>query len=883
MKPSTNTTHERTPIIGREAELTQVEQLIKANSLVTIIGPPGVGKTRLVSELAHARFGPATFTQELELVLAGELAVLDASDVDHDQLAELVDNALNARPTLKIITTASQPLELAGERVFALKPLGADAAAELFEQRATSLNTTAQLPELLAELDYLPREIELAASKTDHMTPAEILKSLDRRFATLESRRRGQAPDILRSSIQALVSALDPATLHVLSQVTVFVNGFDLEAAHAVLYSEKRTPQILSELVRRSLLIKEVDTIGESRFYSLKSVQYYLGQTRPIPPETRESHAHHYAESSKPLLGSLNQTNGSRHAARLKLERGNLEAAFDHSFDTQPGRAAQIAAALDAISRLEPERSLRRLNACLAKTEISLTTRADILARIADHHIDSSDFGAAMEALERAWLLDPLDEQKAWIKLRMANVHRLRGEVMAAIEAHGVVRALAESNKLKRLNWAHEANAWVDLGDFEHARSCLRELQFIPESDDLRRESEIHRRLVYAHFYLGNQQEQRRHAELALKFAEEIGDLRLKGICLQGLADAELSAKSYEAAVQAYRAALETHRVLGNRTFEAMLLGNLAGALHRLGELPEARSHYQQSLALHRSGGTKAWENVVLFALGTLEFEEENLGDARAHFNAALEIATELGIESDAAGYLLSLSWVDLMEGRFASASKHASEAALRFERLGTSDFGWKVVSLATASVAEYLRGLPASLQGVIAEIEGRPEDSQTAMVALLNDWMHQRPAVSSPFAISSLHARMVYRLVQKLPATRPETRPPIRDAELVVGPDCEWFRCADESVDLRRRKSIKLILKHLVELHASKPGVGADAHALFDIGWPGQEIDPEDAARRVYWAIRTLRKNGLDELILTSDDGYLIDSKIRIEVGEEW
>src|SRR5690606_13171586 len=156
-----------------------------------------------------------------------------------------------------------------------------DAAAELFEQRASGLKTTAHLPELLAELDHLPREIELAASKTDLMTPAEILKSLGRRFEALEARRRGQAPDILRSSIQALVSALDRATMHVLSQVTVFVNGFHLAAAHAVLHSEKRPPQILSELVRRSLLIKEVDAISESRFYSLKSVQYYLSQTRP--------------------------------------------------------------------------------------------------------------------------------------------------------------------------------------------------------------------------------------------------------------------------------------------------------------------------------------------------------------------------------------------------------------------------------------------------------------------------------------------------------------------------------------------------------------------------------------------------------------------------
>jgi hypothetical protein len=96
--------------------------------------------------------------------------------------------------------------------------------------------------------------------------------------------------------------------------------------------------------------------------------------------------------------------------------------------------------------------------------------------------------------------------------------------------------------------------------------------------------------------------------------------------------------------------------------------------------------------------------------------------------------------------------------------------------------------------------------------------------------------------------------------------------ADLTVDPDGYWFQCAGgERVNIRRRGPARLLLLAMIERHRDKPGSAFDLDELFDIGWPDQHIDIEAAYKRVYAAIGTLRRLGLDDLIVTTDDGYLI------------
>ena len=94
----------------------------------------------------------------------------------------------------------------------------------------------------------------------------------------------------------------------------------------------------------------------------------------------------------------------------------------------------------------------------------------------------------------------------------------------------------------------------------------------------------------------------------------------------------------------------------------------------------------------------------------------------------------------------------------------------------------------------------------------------------------------------------------------------------LELGPNGRWFRLGeDESVSMGRRHAARRILVELARRHHA--GLGPlELYDAFDVGWPDQNIDPEAAAHRVYVTISSLRKLGLDDLLLTEADGYLLD-----------
>jgi hypothetical protein len=91
---------------------------------------------------------------------------------------------------------------------------------------------------------------------------------------------------------------------------------------------------------------------------------------------------------------------------------------------------------------------------------------------------------------------------------------------------------------------------------------------------------------------------------------------------------------------------------------------------------------------------------------------------------------------------------------------------------------------------------------------------------------------------------------------------------------DGRWFEVAGRRTDLSRRCSVRRILHALVSERRAGSTRALDVHELFAVGWPGERIPYESQVRRVYTAIWTLRRLGLDALLLTRDGGYLLDPK---------
>jgi len=102
----------------------------------------------------------------------------------------------------------------------------------------------------------------------------------------------------------------------------------------------------------------------------------------------------------------------------------------------------------------------------------------------------------------------------------------------------------------------------------------------------------------------------------------------------------------------------------------------------------------------------------------------------------------------------------------------------------------------------------------------------------------------------------------------------------LMVADDGTWFQTQLGRVDVARRGAVKRILVGLARARLDSPAKALTVDELFDIGWPGEKIPYESQVRRVYTAIWTLRTLGLEGLLLTRDEGYLLDPKRTVRVG---
>src|SRR5450631_86697 len=319
--PSGNLPAEATTFVGRRRELGEIRKKLAAARMVSLVGPGGVGKTRLAvrvgTELARSFADGAWLVElgevsEAALVTDAVLAALDLRDqaaatpmeilVAHlrtrellllldncehllEAAAQLVTEILRAAPDVRVITTTREPLQVPGEYVVPVPPLelppmeGGEPLAQLqqneavmlFTERASAASgafelTTSNRAAVVAvcrRLDGLPLAIELAAVRTRVLSVEQILDRLSDRFALLTGGGRGALPrhQTLRMAIDWSFDQLTDAEQVLLRRLCVFAAHFTLEDVAGVCTSDDTTGSealdLLASLVDKSLVGKE--------------------------------------------------------------------------------------------------------------------------------------------------------------------------------------------------------------------------------------------------------------------------------------------------------------------------------------------------------------------------------------------------------------------------------------------------------------------------------------------------------------------------------------------------------------------------------------------------------------------------------------------------
>lgn len=869
--------------------------------------------------------------ERLEHALAsreGVLLVLDNAEQVADDVAELAGAWLDA-DDVSILVTSRVPTGAPAEVTLSVGPLDTDDAVRLFVERARYMKpdfepssaVREQIVELIEHLDCLPLGIELAAARIDLFPPAEIVKRLDERFRILAPTRRpgpGRR-EALENAVAWSWDLLDDAERDAARQLAVFRGGFSLQAAQSVVEPEDPAVWVpeLVESLRDNAFIRSVEDAtpeGEVRFDFYQTMHAFVTDRAAPPTDLRRRHAEFVVDDCEQWAERVGGSQAADALVRLRSEEQNLRHAYEYGVDHDAKIACRAARCLDAFYRRVGRKDLHA-----DILDRAIEAGADVADDMALHlrlcrgelHLDAGELAKAKSCFERvANEPESRPHDQILAAIRLGEILRREGAPRDGAQRLMDAARAATSEALQRLALAYASTCFADQHRLDDARDVIEELRAISTTDALDLEVEVNRRLAYTQYYLQNHEEQRRLSRRALDLARQLGDDGLVARCLQGLASCELAVDDYEAAAESYRQTFELHERHGNRYFAAVVRGNLAGALHRLGEFDAARDAYVEAISSHRAGGTSAYEAVALFGLGTLEFELGHQEDARAYFEQALEIAEASDDHYDAAALHLCLAWRQLSLRQTRDVAEHI-EVAL--EWLADDGASWPAVAEATRAVLLQMSGDVDDAQAAMSRadeslVHGR-HPTEHALVDLLAlaravlaeelddeqvearlselSTRHQ-PARRDSVVNRRLHARIVACLVRRLAqgpraprqaATRQENQADALHAfEMRVGPKARWFQTpGGEEVDLRRRKSIRLVLDHLVRMHEDD-GEATDVHALFDIGWPGDKAAPDTAAERVYWAIRTLRKLGLEDLIITTDDGYLLDPDARVE-----
>ncbi len=684
---------ELSSFIGRADEIAGIQQLFANTRLLTLTGAGGCGKTRLALRVAAdllpqypdgvwlVELAPAS-TPDMVGQLAAEalsireqanralldtiierlrskrlLLVLDNCEHLLDTCATFAAALLKNCSQLQVLATSREALGVSGERIRQVLPLETPASAartlsslaqceavRLFTERAIAVQprfvltegTAPAVAQICRDVEGIPLAIELAAARMSTLSAAQIADRLRESFELLSHSRRTAQPhhQTLRATIDWSHALLREAEQSFFHSSSVFVGGFDLEAAENICGGEGITRgqilDLLTQLVEKSLVLAG-EQGGATRYRILEPIRHYALdrlQESGAMPAVQQQYLRYFlrlAEEAEPRMLGPEQLIASE---QLAAEYANLLAALAWAAENDPESALKLANALGWFWEFRGYLAQGRewFRRIIAHSPVELESlRGEAYVREGRLACWQGEYEAADALTEEGMRLCERSGNGRWLGMALNNLG-------------GVAAYRGDINR---------AEMWLE-----------KSLSVGKDDDDL-----VWRSLGDLSLVAMSRGEYERAREL---IEEAVGRLRQTGI------DRETP---HEACRMLQQALGEVELALGN--------------------MDKAATHYEQALAITRKFGNKRAMVGALDGLGKIAFERGNFADARASYEQALEVAEELGHKSDYAIVLhIDLAELAAEERKFEEAHRLCINSLQNSQEVG--DIESTVAALST-------------------------------------------------------------------------------------------------------------------------------------------------------------------------------------------
>jgi predicted ATPase/DNA-binding winged helix-turn-helix (wHTH) protein len=425
-------------LVGRTTAVRHLRDLLSAYRLVTLTGPGGIGKTRLVSEVARGLFPsfqgdvrlvefaplsdpglvPSAVAGGLGLKLVGDqisaesvaraigakrfLLVLDNCEHVIDAAARLAETVIRMCPPTTILATSREILNIEGEHVYRVPPLdvppqheeaaniSAHSAVQLFIATARSVQSEfsphgddlAVIAAICRRLDGIPLAIDFAATRVASLGLHQVAAGLDDRLQMLTSGRRTALPrhQTLRATLDWSYELLpDPERL-VMRRLAIFAGDFTAEAASLVAAGGEITAsevvRSLASLVTKSLVA--LDVVSVTTHYRLHETTraYAIEKLRESGElgDVARRHADYYRDFLERAEAEAETLPAPAWLAVYGHQIGQVRAALDWAFS--PTGFAELGVAL-TVAAVPLWEHLSLMEECRSRVERALSGPAE--------------------------------------------------------------------------------------------------------------------------------------------------------------------------------------------------------------------------------------------------------------------------------------------------------------------------------------------------------------------------------------------------------------------------------------------------------------------------------------------------------------------------